>query len=122
MSNPELVAEFIMRCFHARTAAHVLHLKSKSWVEHVILREFYEKIVDLVDEFAEMFQGQYGDIIKDYPDGYRTPPNALSLINGLRTWIDTNRDKMCDSRQGQAQIDVIMMLLDSTAYKLKLLN
>ena len=121
-SNDKLAGEFIMRCFHARTAAHVLHLKTKSYAEHKALNDFYDAIVDAVDAFAEMYQGENDTIIQIYPEGYRTPSNALVLIGGLSEWIESHRDKICESKQCQAQIDVVLMIVDQTFYKLKFLK
>lgn len=121
-SNDKLAGELIARCFHARTAAHILHLKSHSWAEHKILNHFYDDIVDLADGFAEMYQGENKTMIESYPDGYRTPSNALVLIGGLSEWIETHREKICDSKQCQAQIDMILMLVNQTFYKLKYLK
>jgi Zn-dependent M32 family carboxypeptidase len=121
MSDHKLAAELVMRCFHSRTAAHVLHLKTKSYSEHKALNDFYDEIVDLVDEFAEMYQGEYLTQLDGYPDGYKNPPNAMALVNGLASWIDANRKKVCDSSQCQSQIDLIVMLCNQTAYKLKFL-
>jgi len=122
MSDHKLAAELVMRCFHSRTAAHVLHLKSKSYSEHMALHDFYDSIVDLTDEFAEMYQGEYMTLLNEHPDGYKNPPNALALVNGLASWIDANRKKVCDSSQCQSQIDLIAMLCNQTAYKLKFLS
>ena len=46
---------------------------------------------------------------------------AVALVNGLASWIDANRKKVCDSSQCQSQIDLIVMLCNQTAYKLKFL-
>lgn len=121
-SNDNLAGEFIARCFHARTAAHILHLKSKSYAEHKALNEFYDEIIDLTDDFAEMYQGEQSTIIQTYPDGYRTPSSPLVLISGLQSWVENNRKNICDSQQCQAQIDVILMLCNQTFYKLKFLK
>lgn len=124
--DSKLAAEFVMRCFHARTAAHVLHLKSQgpgSFAEHKALGEFYDCIVGLIDGFAEMYQGEYMEILPlTNVDGYRTPPNALSLITGMTKWIKSNRENICDSSECQSVIDDILALTHSTAYKLKFLK
>lgn len=46
--------------FAARTAAHRLHLLTNSFSRHLALEEFYDEIVDKIDEFAEVAQGKYG--------------------------------------------------------------
>lgn len=73
MSTP---AEFIARAFAVRTAAHLAHLQSRSYAEHVALGGFYDPLVDLVDSYAEAYQGLFG-LIEDYP----ATPAPLSLIH-----------------------------------------
>ena len=47
------IGELILRCFHARTNAHVLHLTTRSFAAHKALNEFYDGVVELADEIAE---------------------------------------------------------------------
>ena len=61
-----MVGEFVMKALHARTNAHVLHLKSRSYARHVALGDFYDALVDLLDGYVEAYQGAFG-IIEDYP-------------------------------------------------------
>lgn len=42
------IGELILRCFHARTNAHVLHLTTRSFAAHKALNEFYDGVVDHV--------------------------------------------------------------------------
>ena len=51
--------------FTARTMSHMAHLKTASFAKHKALNEFYDDIVDLTDEIAEVAQGVYG--ILDIP-------------------------------------------------------
>jgi hypothetical protein len=124
--NSKLAAEFVMRCFHARTAAHVLHLKCTgpgSLAEHMALNEFYDGIIDLIDGFAEMYQGEYLELLPlSGVGGYQTPSNATSLITGMTRWVKANREEICDSSECQNVIDEILTLCHSTAYKLKFLK
>lgn len=124
--NPKLAAEFVMRGFHARTAAHVLHLKSQgpgSYAEHAALSGFYDGVVDLMDRFAETYQGEY-QILLDCSkmSGYQTPSTPMALITGMTKWAKDNREDICDSDECQAIIDDILELCHSTAYKLKFLK
>ncbi len=122
-SNPKLAAEFVLRLFHARTAAHVLHLKTKSYAEHKALNDFYDGIVDLADGFAEMYQGNYALLLEmSSIEGYKTPSTSMMLISGLTNWIKTNREAICDCSEGQNMIDEVLTLCHSTAYKLKFLE
>lgn len=124
--NPKVAAEFIMRCFHARTAAHVLHLKASgpgAFAEHKALNEFYDEIVDLADGIAEMLQGEHLELLPlSNITGYQTPANSLALITGLSKWISANRSEVCSSSECQNLIDGVLELCHSTAYKLKFLK
>lgn len=124
--DAKLAAEFVMRCFHARTAAHVMHLRSQgpgSFAEHAALGAFYDGIVDLIDGFAEMYQGEYLELLPlSAVGGYQTPSNPMALISGMTKWIKANREAMCDSSECQNVIDEILTLCHSTAYKLKFLK
>ena len=115
--------ELVMRCFHARTAAHVLHLKTRSYAAHKALNDFYDGIVDLADSFAEAYQGDYG-LIDSYPGSFKLPSDALSMLDDLFGWIEDNRSKVCDEDDTYLQntIDEIVALIRSTQYKLKFLK
>lgn len=44
--------------FHARQQAHFWHLETKSYAEHKALNEFYDKILELVDQLLETYLGK----------------------------------------------------------------
>lgn len=118
-----MIAELIMRCFHASTVAHVLHFKTRSFSAHKALNEFYDEIIELVDSLAEAYQGDYG-LIDDYPTRFRMYPDGLALLDDLSDWIVANRAEVCDKDDTYLQniIDEIMALIRSTQYKLKFLK
>jgi DNA-binding ferritin-like protein len=119
-ANPT-VAALIMQLFHARTNAHVLHLRTRSFSVHKALNEFYDEIVGLTDSLAESYQGRYG--IQDYPElPYKAESDPIQMIRGLRRYIDENREAMCDHSELQNSIDEIVALLNSTVYKLENLS
>lgn len=51
-----MIGELIIKLFHARTTAHILHLKTRSHAQHKALNDFYDEIVDLADALAEAYQ------------------------------------------------------------------
>lgn len=110
-----------MRCFHARTNAHVLHLGTKSYAEHKALQEFYDGLIPLVDSLAEAYQGEYG-LIQIPALKYTAHANALDMVTDLLDWVDENRDDVCDETYCQNIIDEIVALIRSTQYKLKFLK
>jgi hypothetical protein len=118
-------AKLIVCCFDARTTAHLLHLQTRSYEAHVALDGFYSDIVDLVDSFAEAFQGVYG-IIERYPkpEGYDPKKDyqfGVKLLVELRREITSLRSAIPGSEL-QNSIDEIVALIDRSAYKLRFLK
>lgn len=115
--------ELVMRCFHARTNAHVLHLRTRSYASHKALNEFYDEIIPLTDSFAEAYQGDYG-LIPSFPGEFERAEEPLPMLDELSEWIEDNRDDCCDSDDTYLQniIDEIVALIRSTQYKLKFLK
>lgn len=115
------VGELVMRLFHARTAAHVLHLQTRSYAAHKALNEFYDAVVDNADSIAEAYQGRYGLI--SFPASKYTPEtDGLTMLRGLRKWIDENRGAVCDCEEVQNEIDTLLTTIDSAIYKLRFLS
>lgn len=121
--HPELAGELVARCFHARTVAHILHLKAKSYAAHIALNEFYDEIIPLADTFAEQYQGDYG-LIESYNARFQMYPDGPSLLEALGSWIADNRHDICDEDDTylQAAIDDIVSVIRGKAYKLKFLR
>ena len=121
--DKNIAGEFVMRLFHARTAAHVLHLQSRSYSQHKALETFYEDIVDLADTFAEVWQGEYG-LIPAFDAKYISYTDPLELTTGLASWIDLNRKKIGapDDTHLQNIIDEVFALVSQTEYKLRFLK
>lgn len=115
------IGELILRLFHTRTCAHVLHLKTRSYAAHVALGEFYDAIVGQADSIAELYQGRYGLI--EFPDvKYAHEADALVMLRSLRKDIDAGRDDVCDCREVQNEIDTLLGVIDSAIYKLRFLS
>jgi Family of unknown function (DUF5856) len=116
-----MCGELVMRCFHARTLAHVQHLKTKSYAQHVALQGFYDGLPDLVDQLVEAYQGEYG-LIEDYPKKFVWFDSPQEMLQDLVSWIEDHRDEVCDETYCQNTIDEIVSLIRSTQYKLKYLK
>lgn len=115
------VAALIMQLFHARTNAHVLHLRTRSYSQHKALRKFYEGLIDNIDTLAESYQGRYG--IQDYPElPYKQESDAVMMLRGLRRYIDENRMMMCEHSEIQNTIDEVVTLINTTLYRLENLS
>ena len=117
------MGEFIMLLLHSATNAHVLHLKSRSYAQHVALQEFYEGLRGFADTLAEVYQGKYG-LIDSYPPRYSFEAEPLTLVGKVAEWVESNREECCDEDDKDLQniIDELLAHCAKTAYKLKFLK
>ena len=53
-------ADFVGILFLARDVAHSVHLNTRSFSKHTALNIFYDRIIDVADDFAETYQGTHG--------------------------------------------------------------
>ena len=114
------MSKLVSVLMHARTQAHVFHLRTASYAQHKALQKFYEGISELLDEYAEAYQGKYGII-----SGYETysvtqdPRKAKSFLVALIKVINKARKATRDSYLANI-LDQITELTDSTIYMLHL--
>jgi len=117
-------AEMVSLLLHSRTQAHILHLQTKSYPEHMALNAYYDGIGDLVDGLVESYQGQYG-IIENYKSydiqNYKSTDATIKYLEGVCDKVSKLRD-CCKDSYIQNQIDTICELVNSTLYKLKFLK
>jgi DNA-binding ferritin-like protein len=114
------MSKLVSVLMHARTQAHVFHLRTASYAQHKALQKFYEGISELLDEYAEAYQGKYGII-----NGYETypvtqdPRKAKSFLMTLLKLVDKARKVTRDSYLKNI-LDQIYELIYSTIYMLSL--
>jgi hypothetical protein len=108
--------------FHARTVAHIEHLKTKSYAQHVALNTFYDEIVELADSLAEAYQGDKG-LMSDVPMYAKFPdyPIDVFLEKQMKTIEELRKEGNYRSAL-QNIIDEIIGLYLSTLYKLRNLS
>lgn len=119
-----MIADLIMRLFHARTAAHVMHLQTMSYAKHKALNDFYDTIVDLADSLAEGYQGEHGLIDFTSPHRYVQQADPVKYITELKEWIEKNRYEAIEAEDTFLQniVDEVVQLCSQTLYKLKVLK
>lgn len=120
-ASKQLMGEFVMKLFDARTSTHIQHLQSNSFAVHMALAGFYNGIIGLTDGIVESWQGIYGEILQ-YPAPGPIQLDSMATLTGLRQWIQANRYTMCDESEIQNDIDTVLSLINSTIYKLKFLK
>lgn len=114
-------AEFIAALLHSSTVAHFMHLSTDSYAAHKALGGYYEKIVDLADQFAEAYQGRYNKI-KKYPEEFHSAKEPVKYLKSMQAFVDEARGDLPQDSEIQNIIDEISHLIDSTLYKLKFLD
>jgi DNA-binding ferritin-like protein len=107
----------------SRTQAHIYHLQTSSYAAHKALQEYYEEIVELIDEYAEAYQGKY-EIISGYMNlsNYREDDNFVTYFEGLRTYVERIRTALPQDDELVNILDDIATLINTTIYKLKTLK
>lgn len=111
-----MIAKAIGIMFTGRTVTHILHLKTKSYVEHKALNEFYDGIVDLADDLAEATQGQYG--LLDIPFvNVSMPKDSTTFLKGQLAELDKVMAG-CDEDYLMSIYQEVQKLYRSTLYKL----
>lgn len=114
-------AEFVQCLLHAITNTHMLHLQSRSYSEHMALGAFYEGLDDLVDAYAEAYQGKYG-IIEGYTNEFELADNPIAYLVEKNEYIREARKQLPQDSELQNITDEIAALIDSTLYKLMFLK
>jgi hypothetical protein len=122
--NP-LAGQFVSTLLASRTQAHIYHLQTPSFAAHKALNKYYDKIVGFIDSFVEGYQGKYG-IITGYSNvallEYESCEEIINYFTILSMYISKTREMVCQDSYLQNVIDEIVMLINSTIYKLKYLK
>jgi len=116
-------AIFVSALLHSSTAAHFLHLSTKSYAEHKALGHYYEDILDLADKWAEAYQGHHGLIpLYSYLDDFKVQKDAKAYIRGMLEFAKSMRDELPGDPDLQNIHDEIVGLIAATLYKLENLS
>jgi predicted patatin/cPLA2 family phospholipase len=114
--------QIIALLFLDRTLAHLEHLRTKSYSQHVALKTFYDEVIDLADKLAEAYQG-YDEVMQNIPVLDYSGKNKIEDILGKHVLeIEKLRKTCCDLSAIQNIIDEIVGLYLSTIYKLRNLS
>lgn len=115
------MGKLIAILFLSRDLAHRAHLQTTSYAQHMALGEFYDSVIDMADDLAEMYQGRKG-IIKDIPfledEDY---DNIADVLESYMKMIEEERFKAVEKTDTtiQNKIDEVIGLYLSTLYKLR---
>lgn len=109
--------QIVSMLFNARTNAHIAHLKTNSYAQHIALNEFYTQIVDLADRFTESVQSD--EIIQNYEIG-QLQSDIVSLLKSNQVTLLGFKAKLNPQKQGHLIqiLDDCVELYTTTLYKL----
>lgn len=114
------VAPLVGKLFAARQTIHALHLRSKDYAEHVALDEFYTGILDLIDEFVEVYQGQYGLVEQAKSITVDTTADPVTYLKTLCGTIRKTREALgAEDTHLQNILDEMLGTSYRTIYKLE---
>ena len=113
--------EFIATLFLTRELAHRYHLSTKSYSQHKALGNFYEDLLNLIDDLTEMTQGAHGLLDIPILTEKKSYKEALYCIADKLQYIENNRYKAYSQKDTaiQNKIDEIVAVFLSTIYKLE---
>ena len=118
------VMDLVMCLLNSVTSTHIQHWVTESNSQHMALGDFYDKVSDLVDEFAESFQGIYGVLTK-FPTIYEVPmTDPISYMKYLQTELKRLRKEPEFPQDSELQntLDEIATLINRTKYRLERLK
>lgn len=114
--------ELICQLFAARDIAHELHLKVRSFSQHMALGALYEALVPLADGLAEAYQGKYGVIDLSQCQALIAfeRHNPVVFIGQLATWAESAKSSINPADTNLLNDwDAVLSLIYSTKYKLE---
>lgn len=119
-----VAGKYVALLFLGRDIAHRVHLKTRSFAEHMALNEFYDDIVDSADKFAEVYQGCYNELLNIPLLNNEYKGNIIDVLEKQKEWIEANREAIVDRKNTALHniIDEAVAIYDKALYKLRFLK
>ena len=116
-----MVEELVARVLCTRNCAQLTHWSTRSYAEHMALGDFYIQVVEVIDNFVECYQGNFGAIKRVKLTG--SSESILDCLEADSIWIAKN----CDAITGDVEpleniLQELTALYLRTIYKLKFLK
>lgn len=106
---------------HSGTVTHFQHWATDSFAEHMALGEYYEEIIELVDDYAEAYMGKYNQL-KTFPQDFHVSENPVEYLTTVKDFVEKSRQHLPDDTELMNIVDEIADLINSTLYKLRFLR
>lgn len=112
---------FIMHLLHSITNTHIMHWVTRNNAQHMALGTYYDEVSDILDKFAESFQGRYGvlhDFIADYKVFPVTDPMAYMKMLQAEVEILRRMPNFPQDTALQNEVDNVANLINVTIDRL----
>jgi DNA-binding ferritin-like protein len=117
-----MIEEFVSRVFAARDISHRAHWRTGSYSMHMALGDFYDGVIDAVDEIVEVYQGAFG-LIGDFDVETTQELSISGYLQEQADWIAANRDGIANGNDAVRNlIDGVGAIYRQTIYKLNQLS
>lgn len=124
-SSQSSITDIVVELFKSRDQAHQSHLATNSFAQHKALQEYYEGIVELLDDLVETWQGTVGEKLV-YDLNFATNGISESDIDRLsklaQKIVVFSESLSANFSHIKNILDEITALIHKTIYKLKFLN
>lgn len=108
--------KFIGTLFHSRDTMHIAHLQTTSFAEHKALNGYYDGILELTDNFSEVYFGRFKRVEIVIPEAKNM--DAISHLKEMQSTIDSERNNYPSELQNI--LDEMLGLINKTLYLLTL--
>jgi hypothetical protein len=110
----------IAQLFGARDTTHRLHLRTRSFAQHIALGDLYEELVELADQLAEIYQGKYGVMNIPQPISTFSDNDPIIFIRELAQWAENSRSSFNPADTNLLnEWDGVLSTIYRTKYKLE---
>lgn len=115
------MARLVNDLIRSQEQAHVFHLETTSFAQHMALQGYYTKIPDLIDRFVETYHathksiGAYKGSGRLLKDPKKIKPYFIALAKRIKSYKLPAKEPWLD----QIRIEVLELIMN-TIYRLKL--
>lgn len=111
------VNKFLGTLQHAVEATWTQHLRASKYNVHNILNDFYDDMLDNVDDLIEHYMGLHGKV-ENLENTIEPGDDPIVYLEKLRKFVDDNYNDYKESEL-QSDLDDIKATIDTALYKLK---
>jgi hypothetical protein len=109
-------SKFIGMLFQSRDMMHIAHLQTTSFAEHKALNGYYDGILELTDNFTEVYFGRFKRVEIVIPESKNM--SAVEHLKEMQSLIDGERNNYPSEIQNI--MDEMLALINKTLYLLTL--